>query len=333
MLRLGSRSGWPVRRAGVAASTLSTTDQGRSPWSSLSRGPDGADGRPRSPGGGLIVRIPRIAASADRASGSHSVVNYAATQRISRPDRRSRRGIIGAGPCCTPRSPRPTSSRRSSALCPHHHFGPMKIGMSIDRSPALSPAGVSHPPRPGQAADRHWKPHSSTVRPRSSAGTALAAACTHCPPDPTSRRSGSPAEPAPPAVDTRWRPDPNHSPFWQSSDYAEPAAGVTSDRAAIGARAAVRIVERRMSCPMTSACPSQGILKPLGWTRRICAWMQVDLVGAAEMTTHRRQSPERAPDSLRQQTAADAAAANSAPRADPLDRYCAVTQRDTPLLE
>jgi hypothetical protein len=64
------------------------------------------------------------------------------------------------------------------------------------------------PPRPGQAADRRWKPDSSTVRPHSPAGTALPAACTHCRPDPTSRRSGSPAAPAPPAVDTRWRPDP-----------------------------------------------------------------------------------------------------------------------------
>jgi hypothetical protein len=68
--------------------------------------------------------------------------------------------------------------------------------------------GVSPPPRPGQAADRRWKPDSSTVRPRSSVGTALAAAYTHCRPDPTSRRSGSPAAPAPLAVDTRWRPDP-----------------------------------------------------------------------------------------------------------------------------
>jgi hypothetical protein len=87
----------------------------------------------------------------------------------------------------------------------------------------------------------------------------------------------------------------HHSPFRQSSGCAEPAAGVTSDRAAIGARAAVRIVERRMSFRMTSACPIPGTLKPLGWTRRIPAWMQVDLAGAAETTTHRRQSPERAP--------------------------------------
>jgi hypothetical protein len=43
-------------------------------------------------------------------------------------------------------------------LCPHHRFGPVKIGTSIGRSPALSPAAVSHPPRPGQAADRRWKP-------------------------------------------------------------------------------------------------------------------------------------------------------------------------------
>src|SRR5262249_41505775 len=35
-------------------------------------------------------------------------------------------------------------------LSPHHHFGPMMIGMSIDRSLALSPTDVSHPPRPGQ---------------------------------------------------------------------------------------------------------------------------------------------------------------------------------------
>ena len=69
-------------------------------------------------------------------------------------------------------------------------------------------ACVSHPPRPGQAADRRWKPDSSTVRPRSPAGTALAVACTHCRLDPTSRRSGSQAAPTPPAVDTRWRPDP-----------------------------------------------------------------------------------------------------------------------------
>jgi len=44
---------------------------------------------------------------------------------------------------------------------------------------------------------------------------------------------------------------------------------VISDRAAIGARAAGRIVERRMSLPMASARPIQGILKPLGWTGRI----------------------------------------------------------------
>jgi hypothetical protein len=44
--------------------------------------------------------------------------------------------------------------------------------------------------------------------------------------------------------------------------WAGPAAGGISDRAAIGARAAVRIVERRMSLPMASACPIQGILKP-----------------------------------------------------------------------
>ena len=61
--------------------------------------------------------------------------------------------------------------------------------------PTGPPAGVSHPPRPGQAADRRWKPDSSTLRPRSSAAAALPAACTRCRPDPTSRRSGSPAAP------------------------------------------------------------------------------------------------------------------------------------------
>src|SRR4051812_45767022 len=81
--------------------------------------------------------------------------------------------------------------------------------LRLRENPALSPAGASHhPPRPGQAADRRWKPDSSTGRPRNLAGTALAVACTHSRPDPTSRRSGSPAAPAPPAVDTRWRPDP-----------------------------------------------------------------------------------------------------------------------------
>jgi hypothetical protein len=82
--------------------------------------------------------------------------------------------------------------------------------MQRDRSPATAGAcrRRRHPPRPGQAADRRWKPDSSTVRPHSLAETALPVACTHCRPDPTTRRSGSPAAPAPPAVDTRWRPDP-----------------------------------------------------------------------------------------------------------------------------
>jgi hypothetical protein len=74
-------------------------------------------------------------------------------------------------------------------------------------SQTLAP-GVGPPTRLGQAADRRWKPDSSTVRPRSSAGTAPAAVGTRWQPDPTSRRSGSPAARAPPAVDTRWRPDP-----------------------------------------------------------------------------------------------------------------------------
>jgi hypothetical protein len=93
--------------------------------------------------------------------------------------------------------------RRSPSRVGQCDRGQVDIG-----DPIAELAGVSHPPRPGQAAGRRWKPDSSTVRPRSSAGTALAVACTHCLPDPTSRRSGSPVAPAPPAIDTRWRPDP-----------------------------------------------------------------------------------------------------------------------------
>jgi len=78
-------------------------------------------------------------------------------------------------------------------------------GVSNRRSRLTCLPGVSHPSRPGQTADRRWKPDSNTVRLRSSEGPALSAACTRWQPDPTSRRSGSPAAPA---VDTRSRPDP-----------------------------------------------------------------------------------------------------------------------------
>jgi hypothetical protein len=71
---------------------------------------------------------------------------------------------------------------------------------------------------------------------------------------------------------------------------------------------------------MTSACPIQGILKPVGWTSESLHGCKSISSAQLRTTTYRRQSPQRVPDSLRQQTAADAAAANSAPRADPLDR-------------
>jgi len=57
----------------------------------------------------------------------------------------------------------------------------------------------------------------------------------------------------------------HHSPFWQLSGSAEPIAGATSDKAAIGARAAVMIVERQTIFLMASACPKQRILKPMEW--------------------------------------------------------------------
>ena len=116
--------------------------------------------------------------------------------------------------------------------------------------------GVSRPPRPGQAADRRRKPDSNNVRPRNSAGTALAAAYIHCRPGPTTRRSGS--QPALAAVDIRWPPDPTIPRSGSRAVAPSRLPGLLATRRRLAQARRSRLSSDEEAFPSPQPAPSRG---------------------------------------------------------------------------